>query len=728
MIETKGTTDHAMPALILPSGRRLGALVLAGGLLAGLVVLCGSPALAVSRPTPVVGSVGRASTGASPRFAAAIASIHRRPAPAPDRARRRRPPIRVGTVLIHPCSGFPQAWCTTIAVPYDYSDAAAGTIGLGFLWYPASSGHATGTILAVQGGPGYPTSDYASQYRGVFGPAILAKRNLLLVDLRGTGMSSPFTCTPLQNWTLNNSIAAYTAVTGECGRQLNHTRHLIGSQGYVQASDLYTTANAARDVALLLRRLRTGRVDFYGDSYGTFFGQVLTARFHRLLRSITLDSAYPVAEKNPWYPLAIRWAGYAFNAACERSVACETAAPGSSWARIGAAASYLRTHPVTGRTRTPTGELIRDTVGVDQLIELVNLAGSDSGVYRELDPAIRALLATHDAVPLLRLTAQEVSQTATSGPVSQFNTGLYEATTCLDYPQPFSYRSPFTVRRREYARAVARLRPGMFAPFTDHEWVTEPQEEFDACLTWPRPQRQDPPITTPAPYAPRNLPVLVLSGDLDSLTTPTEGSWTAREMSPSARWILFQNDTHINAMGDTFGCASGLVRQFVDNPGALRRLDASCATHTPEVRVVGSYPQQLSAVTPATPQPGNRASTAGLQLAAVGAAATGDAVWHWYYGDGVHGWGLRGGTCKFAGPANATRITFRGYRWTGDTAVSGHAVWDQQAGVITASLTVTGPSGSATVQLSYHDYVPHPSATITGTYGGLPIVATMPAP
>lgn len=701
-----------MPASLVASVRRAAALALAAGLLSASVALSEAPAIASTRPT----------------FETAIASIRRAPALATDRGAHRRRPIRVGTVLVRPCRGFPQAWCTTIAVPYDYSDPAAGTIRLGFLWYPATSGHATGTILAVQGGPGYPTSDYASQYRGVFGPAILATRNLLLVDLRGTGMSSPFTCTPLQNWTLNDSIADYTAVTGECGRQLNHTRHLIGRPGYVQASDLYTTADAARDVAVLLHRLRTGRVDYYGDSYGTFFGQVLTARFHKLLRSVTLDSAYPVAEKNPWYPLAIRWAEYAFNVSCERSVACEMAAPGSSWGRIGAAARYLRAHPVTSRTRTPTGEVIRDKVGVNQLIELVNLAGADSGVYRELDPAIRALLADHDAVPLLRLTAQEISQTATSGPVSQFNTGLYEATTCLDYPQPFSYRSPFAVRRRQYTRAVARLRPGMFAPFTVHEWVTEPQEEFDACLTWPKPQRRDPPITTRAPYAPSSLPVLVLSGDLDSLTTPTEGSWTAREMGSSGRWILFQNDTHINAMDDTFGCASGLVRQFVVDPGSLRRLDASCANHTPNVRVVGTYPEKLSAVTPATAQPGNGASTTGLQLAAVAAAATGDAVWHWYYGDGVHGWGLRGGTCKFAGPATATRITFRGYRWTNNTAVSGRAVWNQQAGLISASLTVTGPRGSATVQLSYHDYVRDPTATITGSYGGLPIEATMPAP
>ncbi|MDQ6819667.1 MAG: alpha/beta fold hydrolase [Actinomycetota bacterium] len=718
-----------MPASIVASARRLLTLGLAGGLLAAPAVLSGAPALALARPTPVLTSVGHASTAASPHFAAAIASTHRALALTPDRTRRHRGPIRVGTVLVHPCSGFPGAWCTTIAVPYDYSDAAAGSIRLGFLWYPATSGHPTGgTILAVQGGPGYPTSGYASQYQGVFGPAILATRNLLLVDLRGTGMSSPFTCAPLQNWTLNDSIAAYTSVTGKCGQQLNHTRHLIGRRGYVQASDLYTTANAARDVALLLHKLRTGRVDFYGDSYGTFFGQTLTARFHRLLRSVTLDSAYPVAERNPWFPLAIRWAQSAFDVSCQRSVACQTAAPGSSWGRIGGAAAYLRAHPVTGRTRTPTGELIHDSVGVDQLIQLVNLAGADSGVYRELDPALRALLDNRDAAPLLRLTAQEISQTSTSGPVNQFNTGLYEATSCLDYPQPFNYRSPFAVRRRQYQRAIARLRSNMFVPFTVHEWVSEPAEEFDACLKWPRRQRRDPPITTSAPYAPRSLPVLVLSGDLDSLTTPTEGSWTAREMGPSARWILLQNDTHVNAMGDTFGCASGLVRQFVVHPAALGHLDATCANHTPEVRVVGSYPEALSAVTPPTAQAGNGASTTGLQLAAVAAAATGDAVWHWYYGDGVHGRGLRGGTCKFAGPATATRITFRGYRWTKDTAVSGRALWKQQAGLISATLTVTSPSGSATVQLSYHDYVPHPMTMISGSYGGLPIEAAMPAP
>jgi pimeloyl-ACP methyl ester carboxylesterase len=195
----------------------------------------------------------------------------------------KRHPIRVGSVTIPPCASSPLAWCTRINVPYQYvgrDPGAAGTIKLGFQWYPATSGRAAGTILAVQGGPGFATTDYAGQYRTLFRP-LLGRRNLLLVNLRGTGNSSAFTCRALQDWTQADSIEAYTADTGKCGRQLNHTRRLKGGGGYVQASDLYTTADAARDVALLLRRLQTGRIDLYGDSYGTYFSQVFTARYAR---------------------------------------------------------------------------------------------------------------------------------------------------------------------------------------------------------------------------------------------------------------------------------------------------------------------------------------------------------------------------------------------------------------------------------------------------------------
>jgi pimeloyl-ACP methyl ester carboxylesterase len=611
-------------------------------------------------------------------------------------------------------------------VPYDYRDPAAGHIKLGFQWYPATGGKAKGTILAVQGGPGYPTTDYAADYRGTFLP-LLGRRNLLLVNLRGTGNSSAFLCKPLQHWKAADGIAAYTIDTGKCGRQLNHTRKLPGG-GYVQASDLYTTANAARDVALLLRRLRTGKVDFYGDSYGTFFGQVLTARYAKLLRSVTLDAAYPVSGKDPFYPQTIQTARRAFDISCLRSVACQRAAPGHAWARLSVLASYLRRHPLTGRTRTPYGNKVTEHVGTTELTEMVNDAGSDNGVYRELDAAGRALLRDHDPKPLLRLTEQDI-YTGTSGPVREFNDGLYQATTCLDYPQPFSYSQTPARRTAQYAHALAALPAGMFAPFTVQEWVTEPEEEFDACLDWPAPAHPDPPITTPAPYAPRNLPVLVLSGDLDSLTTPFEGRQTASDMGPSARWILVHNDTHVNAMDDPVGCASGLVQTFIKDPARLKQMDAACAARTPEVRVVGTFPATLPRVTPATARPRDQAGRTGLRLAAVGAAAVGDAVWRWYYGDGVKGWGLRGGTFRFTGDGSRIGIRLTRVRWTSDTRVSGTVQWNQASGRIRARLTVTGPGGiSASIRLRYSDYVRHSAASLSGRYRGQRIAATMPAP
>jgi pimeloyl-ACP methyl ester carboxylesterase len=690
--------------------------------LAGFIVRAAVGAMTVS----LLGAGQALASPMSPDAGAGPVSTGQPAAAALPGATAQRHPIRVGSVTIPPCAVSRLAWCTRINVPLDYRDPAAGHIKLGFQWYPATSGRAVGTILAVQGGPGYPTTDYAADYRGTFGP-LLARRNLLLVNLRGTGNSSAFLCKPLQRWKTADGIAAYTLDTGKCGRQLNHTRKLPGG-GYVQASDLYTTANAARDVALLLRRLRTGQVDFYGDSYGTFFGQVLTARYAKLFRSVTLDAAYPVSGKDPFYPQTIRTARYAFDVSCQRSVACHRAAPGSAWARLSALATYLRQHPVKGRTRDPFGDKVTERVTAVKLSEMVNDAGSDSGVYRELDAAGRALLDDHDPAPLLRLTEQDV-YTGDSGPVREFNDGLYQATTCLDYPQPFSYRQTPAQRAAQYAQAVAALPAGTFAPFTVHEWVTEPEEEFDACIDWPAPAHPDPPITTPPPYAPRNLPVLVLSGDLDSLTTPAEGQQTARDMGPSARWILVRNDTHVNAMDDPVGCASGLVRTFIKDPAALKRMNASCAERTPEVRVVGTFPATLSRVTPATARPGDQAGRTGLRLAAVGAATVGDAVWRWYYGDGVRGWGLRGGTFRFTGDGSRIGIRLKRVRWTSDTRVSGTVRWNQVSGRVWARLTIAGPGGnSASVRLWYFDYVRHSAARLSGRYRGQRIAATMPAP
>src|SRR5918992_28618 len=327
--------------------------------------------------------------------------------------------LAVGRLLLDPCEDLDGAWCGTLRVPYDRADPAAGTIPINFEWYPAGDA-AVGTIVAMEGGPGYPSTGSRDYYLELVGN-LQRTRNLLLVDNRGTGASDLVNCRPLQRWHLALGDAEFDRRLAACGEQLNTARPLPGG-GFVHGSDLYGTANAARDLADVLAALETGPVDLYGDSYGSWFGQAFAARYPRLLRSLTLDAAWPVLGIDPFYISTIETARIAFDLACRRSVACALAAPGSSMARIGALAERLRRAPVVGQTREPGSAPSRWRVDVGILIALVNNAGSDAGVYRELDAAARAVLERRDNAPLLRLAARSL-YTDDGGPVLGWSAG-----------------------------------------------------------------------------------------------------------------------------------------------------------------------------------------------------------------------------------------------------------------------------------------------------------------
>src|SRR5215213_2328949 len=608
--------------------------------------------------------------------------------------------LTVGRLRLDPCEAVDGAWCGSLRVPFDRADPAAGTIGINFEWYPATHAPA-GTVVAVEGGPGYPSTGSRDYYLELFAP-VQRTRNLLLVDNRGTGGSGPINCRPLQRWHLALGDEEYDRRVAACGEQLNSARRLP-DDGFVHGSDLYGTANAARDMADVLTALETGPVDMYGDSYGSYFGQTFAARYPRLLRSLTLDATWPVLGSDPFYVSTIETARIAFDLACRRSVACALAAPGSSMARIGGLAERLRRAPVVGQTREPGGASSTWRVDVASLVALVNNAGSDAGVYRELDAAARAVLERHDDAPLLRLAAKSI-YTDDGGPVREWSAAQYPA-------------------------AVDALPDDTFAPFTVQEWTTSPVAEFDDCIRWPAPVRSDPPITRRPPLVPPTVPVLVLSGGLDTLTGWTDGAIVAGQMGPSARWVKVENTVHVTALGDVDGCASGLVREFVRHPERLATMDTSCASRIPEVRVVGEFPRRLSGATPATPAKGNRAGTAGLKLAAVGAATVGDAIAQWWYLPGSRGHGLRGGWFTTQGD-ESVGLELHKLRFVADTVVDGTAAWNTTTGRVTARVTVKGPHGATTsLHLRWNDLARRSRATVTGRTGsGAHLAAIRPAP
>ncbi len=649
------------------------------------------------------------------------------------------PAITVGSRTLHRCGRSPLAYCGSLDVPLDYSSAASPDIRIGFRWLPATgAGRAAGTILAVEGGPGFASAGTEAEYVAQAGP-LLRTRNMLLVNLRGTGSSTPVNCPALEHYghIQAQDGPAFDRAVAACGRQLNHTWRYRGGS-WVHASDLFNTAYSARDVARVTAALRTGKVDLYGDSYGSWFAQVFASRYPARLRSVTLDSTYQVIGLDPWYTSTVVTARRAFDQACALSRACSAATAGShsqtatGWGRIAALAGRLARHPVTGQTTTADGTRGHPTVTALTLVNLVNNAGFDPVVYQDLDAAGRALLKHHDAAPLLRIAALSLGFDDDNYALPEFSDGLYFAVSCTDYVQLFSRDAPPATRHSQYRAALASEPAATFAPFSVAQWTSLDQytEAYSACLDWPSPSRTIAPILRRPPLVPPHLPVLIMSGTLDSLTPRLDGATlVAHQIGPSARLVTFANLTHVMLQDQNDACPASIYQAFIRRPSRLHQLNVGCAARVTPVHTVGTYPVRLAGAAPARARPGNTATPQALRAASVALATVGDEVSRYELLSGNTDRGLRGGKIRFSG-GNVIRIALRSVRWVTDASISGTAWWNQSAGTVSARLTVR-PARGAVVHLTarWRPFgAQNQLAVITGTQGGHRLRAQAPAP
>ena len=203
-----------------------------------------------------------------------------------------------------PCPDVAGALCGSLTVALDPADPSAGTIDIGFETHPARKGRTLGTIVAIEGGPGYATTASRDWYLDLFDP-LLDHRDLLLIDNRGTGRSEAIDCPELQSYE-----GDYVTNVGLCGAQLGAT------------SDLYGTAFAIDDMVQVLDALGIDAVDMYGDSYGSFMAQAFAVRHPDRVRTLVLDGTYPVEDQDPWYRDLNAALRDAFRVVCERDPGC----------------------------------------------------------------------------------------------------------------------------------------------------------------------------------------------------------------------------------------------------------------------------------------------------------------------------------------------------------------------------------------------------------------------
>ena len=615
---------------------------------------------------------------------------------------------QVGSVTLHPCDVVARALCGSIRRPWEPSRPDRGRVRVGFAFVPArdTTRPPLGTVLPFEGGPGYSHTGSGYLYAPMYGP-LLARRNMLLVDPRGTGRSQALNCPALQDLKIAYNIAA-----GRCGRSLG------------ARADDYTTALSADDVNAVIARLRLGTVDVYGDSYGTFFAQVFVGRHPSKVRSVVLDSAYPAYGESAWYPTQAPAMRRAFDVACRRSAACRTGGV-SYLSTLRRVLTKVRARPWRGVSYDADGTRARVSVNARALVSVALGAAYVPPFYREMTAAMRSGL-RGDRAPLLRLVAEALGGGTDAGDPAEYSEGLAAAVGCHDYPQLYDMTASPSVRERHYAAALvrrSRTHPATYAPFTIREYARSDWQSLDWCTRWPKASASNPagPPRPPSGSYP-SVPVLVMSGEMDSLTTAAEGALIA-EQFPNSQEVLLRNSFHVASQGDTDNCAQLLVRAFVRSPGPLSASQRACADRIEPVRTMGAFPRRLAHVPLATGYAKPRVRRA-APAAAMTVADVMDRWWNSYSGEGF---GLRGGHWTFGGDHVVTFHLHR-VRLLPGVAVSGKARWERYGDRMKVNLTLRGAGPHGRLHGSWNTRKVAAPAVLVGRLDGRRVRLTFRAP
>ena len=445
------------------------------------------------------------------------------------------------------------SWCGTLDRPWDPASLGAGSFPVAFqVLLPTVAANRTNpTLVGLQGGPGWGSISSAYDFSLMFGDLLLS-RAMLVMDARGSGSSANIECDTYfqQDSTWQRSVADCAAHLGE-------------------RFDLYSTPLASDDLAAILVATQLGSADIYGDSYGTFFAQVFAGRHPDLTRSLILDGAYPVLGYSPWNTTYLPAMNNALDFVCSRSVTCSADKNGGS-ARLAKLVTAVRKTPMHARVRMPSGRTRAVTITATAVLNVLTGAGYDSTIYRRFDPAAASAIAgdPNDLARLILALPDKSASSPAGNGIDSLNQGMMYAVACQDYPQLYDMSQPPRVRRQQFKAAVnlaKKQTPGLFAPFTIDEYLGSDWSDQATCLDWPVSTRYpaQPPKVLAGSYP--NVPTLVISGDLDIVTTVQDGADTAKQF-PNGHQVIMVNSVHVNG-GE--GCGTRIVRAFLGNANAV---------------------------------------------------------------------------------------------------------------------------------------------------------------
>jgi pimeloyl-ACP methyl ester carboxylesterase len=425
------------------------------------------------------------------------------------------------------------AECATLARPENPSQPNGPSIDLFVVKLPSlSSTPEADAFTLIQGGPGGSSIDMAIGFRSAL-DFIRSKRDVLIVDQRGTGRSNILQCDEPDERVTSFDKLQTLKFSQDCRKKLDHSQ-----------LEFYTTSVAVQDLDAVREAAGYPQLTVYGVSYGTRVAQHYLRRFPQNTRAIIIDGVVDVGLNLAGAEIARR-SQDAFDGIvdrCSNSPTCFKDLGDISFKfkqlrerLIEAPVEIELSHPLTGKNTSHT------------VNELDLLAAVRFMAYGTESTALLPILISQaHAGNYVPLAAQSISITDSLG--SEFATGMHNSVMCTE-------DAPFVDPNAAQAASNTYFGSDMIDGISA------------TCEAWPR-GLIDPDFREAFDS---EVPVLILSGETDPITPPANGERAATMFSNSKHLVVPHHGHGVIGRG----CVPYLIRDFVKN-AKLDEINQKC--------------------------------------------------------------------------------------------------------------------------------------------------------
>jgi pimeloyl-ACP methyl ester carboxylesterase len=417
-------------------------------------------------------------------------------------------------------------------------------------------------VVYLAGGPG---SSGSGELSTSFGPysQLLAKRDLIVVDQRGTGASKPSLGCPEYRQAYFDALSQqlpYQEFSAAAMAALPACQQRLQSEGVDLSA--YNNAESAADLEDLRQALGYVQWNLLGTSYGTRLALTALRDYPAGVRSAILDSTFPpqIEPYSGW----VFSQEHAFRTLFDRCAAdekCHAAYPNLEQDFYNLLEN-LDLEPLIVEKANPFSQKKYEVlVDGDMLVNL-----------------LFQILYDATAVPSLPKLIEDASQGNTKT-LARFMDPLFIIPSMIAWGMHYSVlcstESTFTEYPKVAKQATSaepRLAEGM---------LNDQRLALETCAAWDR----DTPGKDENRPVKSAVPTLVLSGEFDPVTPPEWGEQTAKALK-NGYFFLFPGITHGVIWWNDFtgGCANKIVLSFLDDPSIAP--DSSCLAEVPPLEFV----------------------------------------------------------------------------------------------------------------------------------------------